>query len=279
LSRLFKSKVFILLIITIMLIAIMAISANNNRCMQWLSNMISVPLSPLQNAFSFLGKKIESGLTFFNDVKEIKKENEELKLIVAELQRENRELIGYRDKVIELREALSLKDQFNEYDIIGANVIAKDPGNWFNVFKIDVGEKDMVFEDMPVITSGKGLVGRIIGVNATSSKVISIIDEDSVVSGRLSKSGGGYVIIRGDLTMKDKGYCRMDYIPLDVDVAVGDIVETSGLGGLYPKGILIGKVIEVKKSTSEMSRYAIIKPEVDFKKLDEAFILVNKNKQ
>jgi rod shape-determining protein MreC len=278
LSRLFKSKVFILLIITIFLIAIMGISANNNRSIQWLKDIISVPLSPLQNAFSFLGKKIDSGLTFFNDVKEIKRENEELKLTVAELQRENRELIGYRDKIIELREALSLKDQFNEYDIIGANVIAKDPGNWFNIFKIDVGKKDTVLVDMPVITSEKGLVGRIIDVDTTSSKVISIIDEDSVVSGRLSKPGGGYVIIRGDLTMKDKGYCRMDYIPLDADVVVGDIVETSGLGGLYPKGLLVGKVIEVKKSTSEMSRYAIVKPEVDFKKLEEVFILVNKNK-
>ncbi|HHW30300.1 MAG TPA: rod shape-determining protein MreC [Clostridiaceae bacterium] len=273
----FKKKIFILTIITIILIALIIVSYNNIQSMNWLNNIISVPLTPIQNAFSFLGKKIEEGITFFNDVKEIRKENEELKILVAELQLENRELTGYREKVNELREALKLKDQFNDYDIIGANIIAKDPGNWFNIFKIDVGKRDNVTEDMPVITSGKSLVGRIMSADFTSSKVISIIDEDSVVSAKLAKPGGGHVIIRGDVTLKDKGYCRMDYIPLDADVAVGDIVETSGLGGIYPKGILIGSVIEVKKSASELSRYAIVKPEVDFKKLDEVFVLINKN--
>lgn len=274
----FKGKVLIIIIITIILVTMMSISGKIDKDSNWFSNVISVPLSPIQKALSFVGKKFEDGFTFFHGVKEIREENEKLKLMVADLQRENRELMGYREKMVELRKALNLKDQLNEYYIIGSNVIAKDPGNWFNVFIIDVGDKDNASVDMPVITSGKGLVGRIISLNSTSSKVTSIIDEDSVISGKISKPGGGHVIIRGDLTLKNKGYCRLDYIPLDADISVGDIIETSGLGGLYPKGILIGKVIEVKKSTSEMNRYAIVEPEVNFKKLDEVFVLVNKNK-
>jgi rod shape-determining protein MreC len=69
----------------------------------------------------------------------------------------------------------------------------------------------------------------------------------------------------------------MDYIPVDVDVAVNDLIETSGLGGIYPKGIIIGKVVEIKKASSELNRYAIIQPTVDFKRLEEVYVLRNKS--
>jgi len=116
-------------------------------------------------------------------------------------------------------------------------------------------------------------VGRVLRADLTSSKVISIIDEDSVVSCWLSKSGGGHVMVRGDLTLKEQGLCMMYNIPQNVDVAVGDVVETSGLGGIYPKGILVGRVEEIVNAEDKYFRYAIIKPEVDFKKLREVYIL------
>ena len=274
--RLFKNKVFLLILVTLLIFVFMGITASQDSKANWISNIVSVPLTPVQRFSSFAGQKIDAGLSFFKNIQTTKQENENLKIRINELEKENRELIGFRDKIGSLREALNLKDKFDDYDIIGGNVIAKDAGNWFNVFKIDIGQKDGIQSDFPVVTATKGLVGRVMVSDATSSKVISIIDQDSVVSGWITKSGG-HVIVRGDLSLKDKGLCRADYIPPDVDVEVGDVIETLGLGEVYPKGIVIGKVLEIRKTNSELNRYAIIQPVVDFKRLEEVFVLKNRN--
>lgn len=271
--RLFRSKWFIVSLITIFILIIMGVSANKNSKVNWLSNIISVPLTPVQAFFSSIGQRIDDGLSFFHDIDAVRKENEALKMKVIELEKENRELLSFKDKNDELREALNLKAQFDDFEIEGANIIAIDPGNWFNIFKIDKGGKDGIAADCPVVTNSKGLVGRVMSSDLTSSKVLTIIDEDSAVACWISKAGGGHARVRGDMLLKEQGRCRLDYIPLDVDVEVGDIIETSGLGGIYPKGILVGKVIEVRKTNSEMDRYAIVEPAADFKRLEEVYVL------
>jgi len=275
LRHLIKSKVFLFIVITIVLLVTIALTADSNSKLNWIGNIFSVPLSPVQKLFSTAGQKIDEAVSFFKDIEAIKTENEELRKRVSELERENRELEAFKEKNEELRKALNLKDRFAEYTIIGSNVIAKDAGNWFDIFRIDVGTRDGIKGDMPVVTNSRGLVGRILTSDITSSKVISIIDEDSQVAGWISKTGG-HVIVRGDYALKDEGLCRMDYIAGDIDVKVGDIIETSGLGGIYPKGIVIGEVKEIRMINSEFNRYAIIEPAVDFKSLEEVYVLKNK---
>jgi len=251
----------------------MGVSANKNSRLNWLNNVISVPLTPVQSFLTSVGRRVEDGLSFFKDIEALKKENESLKAEVAELRKKNRELSALEAKNNELRQALKLKEQFGDYTILGANIIAVDPGNWFSIFKVDIGSREGVLNDSPVVTNTKGLVGRVISTDLASSKILTIIDEESSVSGWISKAGGGHAIVRGDMELKEKGLCKLDYIPIEVDVEVGDIIETSGLGGIYPKGIVIGEVIEVRKTNSELDRYAIIRPAADFKRLEEVYIL------
>jgi rod shape-determining protein MreC len=272
LLRFFRSKWFIVSFITLVLIIVMGVSASKSSKLNWLNNIVSVPMKPVQGFLSSVGRKAEDILSYFKDIEAVKKENDILRSEVAELKKQNRELAVLKSKNEELRMALSLKEQFGDYTILGANIIAVDPSNWFSVFKIDIGAKDGISTDSPVVTSGKGLVGRVVSADATSSNVQTIIDSESAVSGWIAKAGGGHAVIRGDVELKSRGLCRMDYIPLEVDVEVGDMIETSGLGGIYPKGILIGEVIEVRKSNSELDRYAIIQPAADFKKLEEVFV-------
>jgi rod shape-determining protein MreC len=276
LLRLFRNKALLLVLFTIIMLILIGFSSSQNSKINRINNLVSVPLTPIQRFFSYVGQRIDSGLSFLRDMKLIRLENEELKIRINELEKENRELLDYKEKNEQLRKALNLKDRFDDYEIIGGNVIAKDPGNWFNIFKIDVGERDGVMNDLPVLSTGKSLVGRIMATDITSSKVITIIDEDSVLSGWISKAGGGPVRIRGDLALKEQGLCRMDYIPVDVNVEVGDVIETSGLGGIYPKGIVIGKVKEVRTASSELDRYAVIEPSTDFKRIEEVFVLKKK---
>lgn len=269
--RIFKSKGFILMLVTVLIFVIMGVSGRQNSYLNKIGNVISVPLAPLQRAISAASGSIEGVLSFFRDIKAIRQENEELKAEIDKLRKETVELEEYRGKIKELKDALNLKDQLSEYDSIGANIIAKDAGNWYKMFTVDRGSRDGIQSRSPIISS-KGLVGMIKQSDMFSSKAQSIIDPDSVVSGRLIRTRDT-VIVRGDLTLKDKGLCKMNYIPADVDIMVGDVVETSGLGGIYPKGILIGKVLEVRKTGSELSKYAIIEPAVDFKRLEEIIVL------
>lgn len=275
--NLFKKKGFVLIFVTVVLIMVIGIASSFKSTAGFLGNILSVPLTPVQKIFTSVGQKVDEFISFFKDTKAIKDENEALKILVAQLQEDNREIESLRKKNEELRKALNLKGLFADYLIIGANVIAKDPGNWFDVFKVDAGTKDGIKINLPVVSNATGLVGRVLEVQLTSSKILAIIDEDSVVDGWIEKENGGSVRVMGDLSLKDSGLCKMDYIPLDVNVSVGDVIETSGLGGLYPKGIVIGTVIEIKNSDDEYGRYAIIKPAVDFKKLEEVFILTTKD--
>ena len=97
---------------------------------------------------------------------------------------------------------------------------------------------------------------------------------DSTVSARLSKSGS--YCGKGDLELRNKGQCRADYIPPDADVLPGDTIETSGMGGIFPKGISIGKVVKVVQNEGQYDSYAIIEPVVDFKRLEDVIVLKKK---
>jgi len=271
LLRLFKNKIFILISITIILLIVMGLSSVQNGKINYVGDIFSTILSPFQRFINYSDKKINDFFAHFEDIDKLRKENEVLKQKVHELVYENEKLIDLKIKNEELRRALDIKDQYSTMDMVGANIIAKDMGNWFDIFTIDRGTKDGIEIDYPVVTSN-GLVGRVMQTDLFTSKVISIIDEDSSISARLSKTSD-LVVVKGDRKLKDQGLCIMNYIPADADVSAGDRVETSGVGGIYPKGILIGTVKEVRQRTNELDRYAIIEPVVDFKRLEEVFIL------
>lgn len=274
--RLIRNKFFILIVLTVVILVVMGLSSNQNSKLNVVRNATSVMLTPVQEFVYSTGEKINGTFVYFSDVKALKEENELYKAQIDELTKENKELLGYKAENERLRLALNIKDHFEDYEPIGANIIAKDMGNWFNIFTIDRGLQDGVSNNDAVVTS-KGLVGRILSAELMSSKVISIIDEDSTVSARIVKTNEE-VYVKGDMKLKDQGLCKANSIFNDVDIAVGDTIETSGLGGYYPKGITIGEVMEVRRKTGELFRYAIIKPAVDFKRLDEVFVLKSKKK-
>lgn len=271
--RFFKSKWFIVSLITIALLIVMGVTASKSSKLNWVSDILNVPLKPVQAFFSEAGRKIDDIFAHFRDIDALIQENEALKAEIAELKEKNREYAELKSKNEELRRALNLKDEFGDYSLVGANIIAAEPGNWFHVFKVDVGERDGITVDSPVVTAGKGLVGRVMNTDSGTSNIQTIIDEESAVSGWIAKYGGGHAIVKGDLQLKEKGLCKLVYIPVEVDIEAGDIIETSGIGGIYPKGIVIGEVVEVRKTNSELDRYAIIQPAADFKSLEEVFIL------
>lgn len=274
--RLFKSKVFVFTLITVIILISIGVSTKKDSKLHYISDVISVPLAPVQSFFSYIGQQIEGSITFLNDTKALKKQNLELKAKLDKLQDENRSLLRYEKENKDLREALDLKDQFNDYDYVGGNIIAKDVGNWFNIFTIDRGNNDGLTVNSPVINN-RGLVGSVYETLPFTSKVLSIIDIDSTVSAIISKSLEP-ALVKGDLNLKNQGLCRMEFLSMGLDIEVGDTIETSGIGSIYPRGLLIGKVKQVIQTDNELNRYAIIEPAVDFRRLKEVFVLKSKLK-
>jgi len=270
LRRLFGNKLFIISLVLVLLFVLAAMTASENSKLNVIRNVISVPLKPLQTGINAIGGKIKDVVNYFKDIRTTKAENAELKLKIREMERELEKVHRLEKENENLKKLLSFKEQYTQ-EIIACNIISKDAGNWFEIFTIDRGSKDGIEVDDPVINAD-GLVGRVSRVDLLSSKVISIIDTESSVSARLSKTRD-LVILRGDAQLRTQGLCRLDYITPDVEVSVGDKVETSGLNSLYPKGIMIGEVIQVVKNEGQFDYYAIVKPSVDFRRLEEVAVI------
>lgn len=229
---------------------------------------------PIQKGITLTVSKIEDSLLYFKDTKSVSLENQALSLKVDQLEEENRKLGGLAEENNRLREILGIKDKFENYQTITSRIIAKDPGNWFNYFTIDKGIADGVGANMAVLTP-KGLVGQVVSATRNSARVMAIIDEGSSISARVEKSRD-LVIVRGQMDLKDNGLAKLIYIPAGLQLQQGDIIETSGMGGIFPAGIMIGKVEQYSEDKPQLMRDAIIRPAVNFKNLEEVIVLKNK---
>ena len=223
--RLFENKVFVIILVVLLLFVLAALTAGEDSKLNVVRNILSVPLNPLQKGIKTAGDKIKDTINFFRDVRKAREENIELKRKLSEAERELEKVYRLEKENENLKKLLSFKEQFAQ-EMVGCNVTSKDPGNWYEIFTIDRGSKDGISVNDPVINAN-GLVGRVSRVDLLSSKVVSIIDTESSVSARLSKSRD-LVILRGDAQLRTEGLCRR-CIPPDVEVSVGDKVETSGM--------------------------------------------------
>jgi len=267
----FKSKALIVIIITLVLIVFIGLSINPHSNVNWIGNLISVPFTSVEKLFSYTGQQVEEGVGLFNDVEKLRFENKELRETIDKLNNERIEYLRLKSENDDLKSVLKMKNQLDDIDLVGAYVIARDSGNLFNIFLIDKGSTNGISYNMPVITS-KGLVGKVASAQPFSSKITSIIADGSAVSAIVAKTGD-FVVVKGDLKLAKEGLCKLEYIPSDLDLVQGDIIETSGSGGIYPKGIIIGTVKEVRQGESDLDKYAIIEPAVDLKRLSQVIIL------
>ena len=272
--NIFKSRAFILLVFTFFCLVLIVLTSNEIGDFEWVGDAVSAPFAPLSSLADSIVSGINKNVRAFGDVEKIFNDNDELRARIEELERENRELSAYKDKLKTYQDALNLKGRFSDYKLIGGNVITRDVGNWFDVFKIDIGARSGITKDLPVVTSNMALIGRTISVSVNTSKVITLIDEECVLSGWVTGHGGGAVVVRGDLTLKEQGYCRIDMFANEFEVRPGDVVETSGIGGIFPRGIEIGTVLTVMQTGNGLMRYAVVEPFADIRRMDEVFILV-----
>ncbi len=227
-------------------------------------------LSPIQRAFTgavnWIGDKTHA---VFN-LGSIVLENERLREEAEALRIENSRLKQVDKENERLSELLEVDRKYIVYPKVGATVIAKDPGNWYNTFLVDKGTKDGIEKNMAVLGAG-GLIGRISEANYNYSKVLSVIDDMSGVAAKSARTDDtGY--LKGDTYLMSEGLCRMEFIDAESEMAVGDEIVTSHLSDTYPAGITIGYITEIRLDAIG-TKVAIVKPNIDFKHLETVLII------
>jgi rod shape-determining protein MreC len=235
-------------------------------------DLIMTGLSPVQGFFSQIGRRTYIFFQGMVDYQRVLEENKRLKAELAARDHHDYRLLELQKENYRLREMLGFKER-TEYSLLPAEVIARDPSHWFETIIINKGYADGVEKDMAVVTS-QGLVGNILFVSRNSSQVLMLTDSRRAVSALVQRSREpGFIGIVEGYPEKD-GYLRVTNLPPEANIQPGDAVISSGLGGVFPKGLVIGHILEIGKDQYGLLQQAIVVPAVNFNRLEEVFIIV-----
>lgn len=265
-------KFIAVVLVVASLLVVEKIYYKNEHSLEFVQKPISYVVKPCEKIISSVVKNVQDKKKYFKDIEELTNENKKLKKDIDDLEKYISKIKWLDEKNQELRRTLELKDSLQEFNFVGANIIAKDSGMWFETFTVDRGSADGVYKNSFVVF-GNGLVGRVYKVGKKTCDIISIIDRDSAVGARIVKTRD-VVVLKGDISLKKDGYCKLEYIPTQTNLRVGDVIETSGIGEFFPKGIEIGKVRAIINPNDKQERYAVIEPSVDLKRIEEVLIAV-----
>ncbi|MEW6188923.1 MAG: rod shape-determining protein MreC [Actinomycetota bacterium] len=225
-------------------------------------------VAPLQAGVSSIVDPFRHGIHFLVEIRDLKQENERLKREVAELKRDLISLKVVAKENERLRRLIGFKEK-TIYKVLPARIIGKSPTGWQAIIILDKGSADGVRKYMPVVVD-KGLVGQVVGVSSHAAQVQLITDPKSGVSCQILSTGE-----RGILQGETGGELKLNFIPKDSRVRKMDAVITSGLGGVFPPGIFVGTVSEIKVNPYGLYKEVKVKSSVDFSKLEEVLIITN----
>ena len=255
----------------VLLILLTVIASRKQLNATLLESAVGVVVTPFQDLTTGISSWVDSTVSSARSKTDLREENEALKAQIAELTEENRRLALYETENEKLSALLKISQKYPAYESVGAAVIAKDPGVWYDVFTIDKGTKAGLSANM-VLIAPEGLVGKVLESGLTFSKAQSILDSRSSVPA-MSLRTGDLGVVKGDYTLMNSGLCKMEYIDGAAEIMVGDEIVTSQLSDIYPPGLAIGRVLEIETDANGLTKYAVIEPFVDLKHLDTILVI------
>ena len=270
--------------LTFLILSILFLALHETRILAPVERGLQVVLAPLQRAATALVRNIGDLSQTVRQVRELRARVAELEEQVNALTIENVRLREYEAEVVQLRGLLGFVEANPTWAFLGADVVGRsacinapcgdvvgqDPNPYLRYITINVGQADGVAVGMPVVTGGAVLVGRVAETGLHTSKVQLITDPGSNVAAMLQQSRAtGLVVGQPD------GSLRMLYIPQEDTVQVGDVVLTSGLGGAFPRGLVLGQVAQVVKQDFALFQEAVIHPAVDYRRVELTLVITS----
>lgn len=267
-----KQSGIIGVIITIIILILLIIFTNTKKeDITIIENIANTVIVPVENGLTHLKNKLNNNDKFFENVNELKQENEQLKQRNSELEQSLREFEIIKNENEQLKQELNLSEKYGQYTTVPGTIISRDISNYSKTIVINVGSEDGVKEKMTVIAD-EGLVGYVVSATSHTAKIQTIVDSASATS-CLTSTTRESMISKG--TVEKNSILKATYIATGANIIQGDSVETSGLGGIYIKGIHVGKIKKIVEGTNKTDSYALIESAVDFDKLETVLVITN----
>ena len=266
-------KFKILVCLLVLMAGFLAYAGANGRWSAAPQELLATALVPFQQ----LGRMISVGIEDLRDrtvaIDEVLAENERLK---EELNALRQTVVDYDDMKSEnemFREYYRIEDTYSDYDLVSAFVIGRDPMEKYYSFTIDRGSRDGVAVD-DVVISPEGAVGRVTSVNYNYAEVLTILDPAVSMGCTVSRTRD-IGLAEGESLLAQENRLKMSYLPRETLVAASDLVVTTGLGGVFPSGLIVGTVEDVIPESSGKSMYAVVRPAADVRDITSVFIITN----
>ena len=239
-----------------------------------LSNLVGIVTTPVRNGITAVTNWAEEKYNDAFELEQMKEELAGLKQRNAELEAQAREAEAALQENERLRNLLELQPKEWSCDKAAAMVTARSTSNWESTLTIGKGSAAGIAVDDCVVDEYWNLVGVVAEVGENWATVRTRVDPDTEMGGQLARTGGA-AILEGDFALMGEGRLKLTYLPENSELIAGDLVTTSGRGGVYPAGLVAGHVEEVRTDASGMTRYAVIAPETDLDGLQQVFVITD----
>lgn len=230
---------------------------------QWCTNLVAPLIQRLHKTTQEVYETVQAVLS----IRQLMRENQELTIKIQQLIRDINNLKEISIENKSLKKLLAFKEEVI-YETVPAKVVGRDATNWYESMVVDKGKDDGITVDMPVV-SYDGVIGKVIEVTSNNAIIILLTDKKSKIGGIIQESR-----YAGIIEGAGKSLCRMNYILKDAELKPGEVVISSGFGGVYPKGMRIGAVTQIYQEEYGLYKYADVEPFVDFHRLEEVLIIV-----
>ncbi len=268
----FKSRHFkILALLLALVFAFTLRAAHTGTAIPMISQVTAWLLTPLQRGSAQLTYSIEAALTEYFSGPRLADENDRLRTENAGLRSRLVEYERLKAENDQLKNYLEIKEKNPDFDFEPAMVIGRDAADRFFWFTFDTGSSDGVAENDPVITQ-EGLVGVVQEVGITHSKVLTVLDV-MVEVGTINTGTREIGVTTGELALAEQGLLRLSYLPRESNAKAGDLIATTGVGGLFPRELVIGTIKEIFPDSQGVSLYAVISPPADIRTVRDVLVI------
>jgi len=257
----------LLLVLTLLLVfTVLSLSLKSSPALRKVQGLVISMTAPGLEGLEYVGRSAKQLWLGYFYLVGVRRQNAELQRQLEEFKQREVHFQEAEQALTRLENLLDLKRQV-ALPVIGARVIAYDPTLWSRSAIINQGKAQGVKEGLPVLAP-QGIVGRIVGIYPEYSKVMLIVDRKSSADAMVQRTR-----IRGMLKGKGGNRCSLEFVPKSADVQVGDLVLASGLVGLYPKGLVFGKVTAANKKNPGVFQEIEVSPHVDLSTLEEVLVV------
>ncbi len=270
----FKGRIFkVILCVLAVLVGAMIYAAASGGYASVPEAIVGTVVTPVLKVSSSISDSVGGFFNMLLTAKDTANENKELKKELSKAYKNLSDLETYKNENAQLKEFLEIKELNPDYKMQSAQVIGSDSSARFGSFTIDRGSSSGIKINAPVITA-EGLVGIVSRVGPTYSVVTTILDPEinvGVYNSRTGETG----VAGGEAKLSNDNRTKLRLLPRDTALLSGDIIETSGIGGVFPQGILVGTIENLKAENSGVSMYAVIKPIVDVDDVTNVMVLTD----